>query len=292
MKIKIFFAFSVALLIVLIVAYRQKETSMTSNSEPAVAESSEEETAVAESSEEEIAAPESSEEETAEAESSEEETAEAAENETVTNEGNVATFTFASKDFEGKYVDETMFTGYELVIVYLWEPWSDSCIEDMKSLQKLSNKNKDILVVGVSDSPIKEVKDKLKQEGIKFPNIQYSSEFDAMNSTGYYPTAFFLDSNGCPVLKEKSQEAVMEAVKKEYRDDYETYKSGEYDNLKKDKKFMSYIKYIEPIADDDDSLETAIRQEYAECFGNEGEFSMTMSEEQWQMVTDILKEAK
>ena len=118
-------------------------------------------------------------------------------------------FTFTTTDRNGKQWDESMFSGYELIMINFWEPWCPPCVREMPDLEKLyeNYKDKGFLLLGVYSSTNREaeVKGVLKDAGTTYPILKYTGNFNIFKS-GYVPTTVFIDRNGHVLYPELTEE--------------------------------------------------------------------------------------
>ena len=103
---------------------------------------------------------------------------------------------FKSEYMDGGEVDESIFTGHEIVMLNFWEPWCGPCVAELPALQQLSEnyKDKGFLLVGVYSTE-DGAADIIREKGVTYPIIKYTDDM-AVFQTGYVPTTFFFDGEG------------------------------------------------------------------------------------------------
>lgn len=105
---------------------------------------------------------------------------------------------------DGQAVDSSIFEGYKVTMINMWEPWCGPCKSELPSLQKLNDKYKDdgFQVIGVfSDED--GMQDIISSNGITYLNLHMWKELSKFE-TGSVPTTLFVDSEG-NVLKHDPQ---------------------------------------------------------------------------------------
>lgn len=107
--------------------------------------------------------------------------------------------TFSTQDREGNPWTQEDLGEYKGIILNFWEPWCGPCVGELPSLEKLyqNYKEQGLLVIGVyaSEGMEDEVELVLKDAGVSYPILKYSSDFDLLQ-TGYVPTTVLLDGEG------------------------------------------------------------------------------------------------
>ena len=105
-------------------------------------------------------------------------------------------FSFSTTDLEGNACDESMFSGYELIMINFWEPWCGPCVAEMPDLQRISQDyaDKGLLLVGVF-STADGAAQIVESNGITYPVLNFCDAFMPFQ-TGYVPTTVFMDAEG------------------------------------------------------------------------------------------------
>ncbi len=114
---------------------------------------------------------------------------------------------FATKDLNGKDVNQDIFAGKKLTMINIWGTFCPPCIEEMPELGELSREfaNKDVQIIGividVSGADDKEhmdlAKKIVKDANVDFVNIYPDKELEnALQDVSAVPTTFFVDSKG------------------------------------------------------------------------------------------------
>ena len=130
-------------------------------------------------------------------------------------------FTFSTETFSGEAFSSDDVKDAKLVMINFWEPWCGPCVGEMPDLEKVYEEHKDegFVILGVfSDTTMDEDAAKiLKDAGITYPILRYTSEFDGFQ-TGYVPTTVFMTGEGKlvsdgPVIGGQSYDTWNAAVK-------------------------------------------------------------------------------
>ena len=142
-----------------------------------------------------------------------------AETEAEAQDGEV--FTFSTETFSGEAFSSDDVKDAKLVMINFWEPWCGPCVGEMPDLEKVYEEHKDesFVILGVfSDTTMDDDAAKiLKDAGITYPILRYTSEFDGFQ-TGYVPTTVFMTGEGKlvsdePVIGGQSYDTWNNAVK-------------------------------------------------------------------------------
>lgn len=130
-------------------------------------------------------------------------------------------FTFSTETFSGEAFSSDDVKDAKLVMINFWEPWCGPCVGEMPDLEKVYEEHKDegFVILGVfSDTTMDDDAAKiLKDAGITYPILRYTSEFDGFQ-TGYVPTTVFMTGEGKlvsdePVIGGQSYDTWNTAVK-------------------------------------------------------------------------------
>ena len=119
--------------------------------------------------------------------------------------------TFTIRDTEGNSIDESVFSLHKLTMINFWEPWCGPCVGEIPDLEKLYEDYKDMgfQIIGVySETAMEgEVDQIIRDSGVTYPILHYSSEFDKFQ-TGYVPTTIFVDGEG-HILTVQGEDSVV-----------------------------------------------------------------------------------
>ena len=106
---------------------------------------------------------------------------------------------FTTTDREGNEWTESCFASCKLTILNFWEPWCGPCVGEMPDLQKISEAYADqglqILGIYQTEGVEEDVTQVLKDTGVTYPILHYTSDFDFLQ-TGYVPTTVFVNQEG------------------------------------------------------------------------------------------------
>ena len=119
-------------------------------------------------------------------------------------------FAFYCYDVNGNYVElaEIMATP-ELTMVNVWASWCGPCVGELQEIDALSKKYADdgLAIVGIlydseEDTGLSDGLDIIEYFGLTYTNLRKPAEFDYVYDLEYFPTTFFLDSDGKFVCEE------------------------------------------------------------------------------------------
>ena len=150
---------------------------------------------------------------------------------TTTETANVEAFPkFKGKDFDGKDVDESLFSKNEVTLVNFWFNGCAACVNEMPALEKFNKKLKEhgAEIVGVNveatdEATLKDAKDILSKQGATYRNIVINGGDDAkafLAKIFSFPTTVMVDKNGNivgdPLVgnleDEKKQEEIIKMI--------------------------------------------------------------------------------
>lgn len=132
-------------------------------------------------------------------------------------------FHFQTVDRNGNAVDETVFAGYDLIMINCWAYWCGPCINEMPDLEQIHQAYPDLLLLGVSvdnDEPIL-VRRAVETTGVTYPILEPAGDLLTLTTVSQYiPATFFLAPDGTllseePYVGSKSYEA-WAAIIEEY----------------------------------------------------------------------------
>ena len=150
---------------------------------------------------------------------------------TTTETANVEAFPkFKGKDFDGKDVDESLFSKNEVTLVNFWFNGCAACVNEMPALEKFNKKLKEhgAEIVGVNveatdEATLKDAKDILSKQGATYRNIVINGGDDAkayLAKIFSFPTTVMVDKKGNiigdPLVgnleDEKKQEEIIKMI--------------------------------------------------------------------------------
>ena len=110
-----------------------------------------------------------------------------------------AGLTFSTIDLNGNTVDQTIFEGYDLIMVNFWAYWCGPCVEEMPYLQKISQEYPNLLLLGVAvdTSAPEETAWTVSDAGVTYPVVYPAGDLLTIaNQQQYIPATCFFDANG------------------------------------------------------------------------------------------------
>ena len=150
---------------------------------------------------------------------------------TTTETANVEAFPkFKGKDFDGKDVDESLFSQNEVTLVNFWFNGCAACVNEMPALEKFNKKLKEhgAEIVGVNveatdEATLKDAKDILSKQGATYRNIVIKDGDDAkayLAKIFSFPTTVMVNKKGNiigdPIVgnleDEKKQEEIIKMI--------------------------------------------------------------------------------
>ena len=108
-------------------------------------------------------------------------------------------FSFHTTDLDGTPVDESIFEGYDLVMLNFWAYWCPPCVQEIPELEKLHQAYPKVLLLGVivDDSDMQETFAILENAGATYRVLYPEGDLAALaENCQYIPTTFFLKPNG------------------------------------------------------------------------------------------------
>jgi len=114
---------------------------------------------------------------------------------------------FTTTDMEGNTVTEEIFADYDMTMVNVWATWCGYCIEEMPDLAKLKDMLPDnvnlITVCDDADYEPELTRKILEESGANFQTLKITEEmYTSLLAYVYsFPTTFFVDSKGVPVVQ-------------------------------------------------------------------------------------------
>ena len=150
---------------------------------------------------------------------------------TTTETANVEAFPkFKGKDFDGKDVDESLFSKNEVTLVNFWFNGCAACVNEMPALEKFNKKLKEhgAELIGVNaeasdEATLKDAKDILSKQGATYRNIVIKDGDDAkayLAKIFSFPTTVMVNKKGNiigdPIVgnleDEKKQEEIIKMI--------------------------------------------------------------------------------
>ena len=150
---------------------------------------------------------------------------------TTTETANVEAFPkFKGKDFDGKDVDESLFSQNEVTLVNFWFNGCAACVNEMPALEKFNKKLKEhgaeligVNVEATDEATLKDAKDILSKQGATYRNIVIKDGDDAkayLAKIFSFPTTVMVDKKGNiigdPIVgnleDEKKQEEIIKMI--------------------------------------------------------------------------------
>lgn len=108
-------------------------------------------------------------------------------------------FSFRTTDLDGNPVDESIFEGYDLVMLNFWAYWCSPCVQEMPELEKIHREYPNLLLLGVivDDSNMQETRSILEKTGVTYPVLYPEGDLAKLaDNCQYIPATFFLRPNG------------------------------------------------------------------------------------------------
>ncbi len=108
-------------------------------------------------------------------------------------------FSFRTTDLDGNPVDESIFEGYDLVMLNFWAYWCSPCVQEMPELEKIHREYPNLLLLGVivDDSNMQETRSILETTGVTYPVLYPEGDLAKLaDNCQYIPATFFLRPNG------------------------------------------------------------------------------------------------
>ncbi len=119
---------------------------------------------------------------------------------------------FSTVDLDGNTVTQDIFKQYDLTMVNIWATWCNPCISEIPDISQVADSyaNKNVNVIGIlgdgidlntlelDEDAISNAKQILEQTSATYKTIVPDTEIflNVLVSLQYYPTTFFIDSNG------------------------------------------------------------------------------------------------
>ncbi|MEE0511911.1 MAG: TlpA disulfide reductase family protein [Peptococcaceae bacterium] len=110
--------------------------------------------------------------------------------------------TFNAEDMDGKKVDQSIFSNYDLTMVNIWTTWCGVCVEEMPYLEKLHQKLPDnvniISICGDANDEKELAQQILDKNEITFQTLigNDSLQESLLKYVSGFPTTIFVDKNG------------------------------------------------------------------------------------------------
>lgn len=119
---------------------------------------------------------------------------------------------FSTVDLDGNAVTQDIFKEYDITMVNIWATWCNPCISEIPYISQVADSyaNKNVNVIGIlgdgidlntfelDEDAIANAKQILEQTSATYKTIVPDTEIflNILASLQYYPTTFFIDSNG------------------------------------------------------------------------------------------------
>ncbi len=110
-----------------------------------------------------------------------------------------AAFRFSTTDLDGNPVDESVFQGYDLVMINFWAYWCGPCVAEMPELEQLHQAYPNVLLLGViiDETDMDETRSLIAQTGVTYPVLYAKGDLAQLaQDMQYVPTTYFLSPDG------------------------------------------------------------------------------------------------
>lgn len=197
--------------------------------------------------------------------------------------------TFRTTDIKGNTVTESIFDGYNVILINEWATWCGPCVREMPEIEKQYEAYKDvgILVIGaVTDSNESDIQSTLKETGVTYPIINFCSAFNPYTSEPYIPASFFVDGEGQVIdIFDILVKAEMPAA----RADAAYYKQGGYNQYINDPAYAEYkemFDLLKAAAEGGENELIALAEYYAKrsTYNSRTTIYGSLSGEVWQII--------
>ena len=119
------------------------------------------------------------------------------------------TLLFVTSDLEGNDVNiSDVYAGHKVTMINVWATWCEPCVDELPRLEKLSKEfeAKDCQIIGICMDAFKGndnsgAKEILEQAGVTYLNLTAPDNGTDIFAMQYFPTSFFVDSNGKVLTK-------------------------------------------------------------------------------------------
>ena len=114
---------------------------------------------------------------------------------------------FTTTDMEGNTVTQEIFADYDLTMVNIWATWCGYCVEEMPELAKLKKMlPENVNIITICDDAAYEpelTQQILRESGANFQTLKTTEDMYTQLLAYVYafPTTFFVDSEGIPVVQ-------------------------------------------------------------------------------------------
>lgn len=114
---------------------------------------------------------------------------------------------FTTTDMDGNTVTQDIFAPYDMTMVNVWATWCGYCIEEMPAFAEIvNNLPENVNLITICDDAAMEpelVKQILDASGANFQTLIPTDEmYEQLLGYVYaFPTTFFLDSEGVPIVQ-------------------------------------------------------------------------------------------
>lgn len=114
---------------------------------------------------------------------------------------------FTTTDMEGNTVTQDIFADYDLTMVNIWATWCGYCVEEMPELAKLKKMlPENVNLITICDDAAYETEltqQILRESGANFQTLKTTDDMYTQLLAYVYafPTTFFVNSEGIPVVQ-------------------------------------------------------------------------------------------
>lgn len=114
---------------------------------------------------------------------------------------------FTTTDIEGNTVTQEIFSGYDLTMVNIWATWCGYCVEEMPELAKLKKMlPENVNLITICDDAAYETEltqQILRESGANFQTLKTTEDMytQLLAYVCAFPTTFFVNSEGIPVVQ-------------------------------------------------------------------------------------------
>lgn len=199
---------------------------------------------------------------------------------------------FNAVDINGNAIDDSIFADYDLTLVNLWEHWCPPCLDEMQYFEEAYEMAKEygikFNVIGFYGDNDEEALAKLEELGITYTIAKDNGDLKKEYWEGYVPVNIFVNKDG--YILPGTDEEVRAYLIEGYRQLYDEYISGVYDDYEFTEDDLEFLNELEEACTgDEEDMNAYVEDVVADYTYSRGQFGAMPEQELYQAISNRMR---